>query len=123
MDSAEPKELVWIGSSRKDMRDFPLPVRRAFGLSLFAVQQGEHPPDAKPLKGFGSAGILEIIEDHKGATYRAIYTVRFSTKVFVLHAFQKKSKHGVATPRQDLDLIRERLKWAERLYTGRGEGE
>src|SRR5665213_395539 len=118
MDEPEPKKLIWVGSSSKNLRAFPPEVRRAFGLALFAVQLGETPPDAKPLKGFGS-GVLELIEDHQGGTYRAVYVVRFATKVYVLHTFQKKSKRGIATPKNELDLIRERLKWAERLYTSK----
>jgi phage-related protein len=121
MDEPEPKQLVWVGSSRRDLREFPPAVRRTFGVALFAVQLGETPPDAKPLKGFGGAGVLELIEDHKGSTYRAVYTVRFATKIYVLHAFQKKSKRGIATPKREIELIRERLKWAQRLYTGKAK--
>jgi phage-related protein len=121
MDEPEPKQLVWVGSSRRDLREFPPAVRRTFGVALFAVQLGETPRDAKPLKGFGGAGVLELIEDHKGSTYRAVYTVRFATRIYVLHAFQKKSKRGIATPKREIELIRERLKWAERLYTGKAK--
>jgi phage-related protein len=118
MDDAKPKELVWVGSSRKELRTFPPAVRRpsvrrTFGVALFAVQLGETPPEAKPLRGFGGASVLELIEDHDRATYRAVYTVRFATKIYVLHAFQKKSKRGIATPMQEIDLIRARLKTAE----------
>lgn len=95
------------------MRGLPVTVRRGFGLSLFAAQLGETPPEAKPLKGFGGAGVLELIEDAKGNTYRAVYTVRFREAIYVLHVFQKKSKHGIATPRHEIDLIRERLKLAQ----------
>jgi phage-related protein len=119
MDELEPKQLVWVGSSRRDLREFPPAVRRAFGVALFAVQLGETPPDAKPLKGFGGAGVLELIEDHRGDTYRAVYTVRFAARIYVLHAFQKKSKRGIATPKREIELIRERLKWAERLHIGK----
>ena len=119
MDEVEPKELEWIGSSRKDMQALPVHVRRIFGYALYAVQLGETPPGAKPLKGFGGAGVLELIEDHRSDTYRAVYTVRFASKVYVLHVFQKKSKRGVATPKQELDLIRSRLKLAEALYRSR----
>ncbi|MFH0728147.1 MAG: type II toxin-antitoxin system RelE/ParE family toxin [Pseudomonadota bacterium] len=115
------KELEWIESALKDLQALPLPVRRVFGYALYAAQLGEKPPEAKPLKGFGSAGVLELIEDFKGDTYRAVYTVRFATKVYVLHVFQKKSKRGIATPNHDLDLIRERLKRAEKFYTGRNK--
>jgi phage-related protein len=121
MDEPEPKPLVWVGSSRRDLREFPPPVRRTFGVALFAVQLGETPPEAKPLKGFSGAGVLELIEDHQGSTYRAVYTVRFATKVYVLHAFQKKSKRGIATPKQEIGLIEDRLKWAGRLYTGKAK--
>ena len=119
MDELEPKQLVWVGSSRRDLREFPPAVRRTFGVALFAAQLGEMPPDAKPLRGFGGAGVLELIEDHRGNTYRAIYTVRFATRIYVLHAFQKKSKRGIASPKRELELIRERLKWAERRHTGK----
>ena len=119
MDELEPKQLVWVGSSRRDLREFPPAVRRAFGVGLFAARLGETPPDAKPLRGFGGAGVLELIEDHRGDTYRAVYTVRFASRIYVLHAFQKKSKRGIATPKRDLELIRERLKWPERLHTGK----
>lgn len=117
-----PKELVWIGSSRKDIQGYPVAVRRAFGVALFAAQMGEWPPDAKPLKGFGGTGVLEILEDHRGDTYRAVYTVRFAAKVYVLHVFQKKSKHGVSTPQKDIDLIKERLKKAELLHEKENKG-
>jgi phage-related protein len=87
-------------------------------LALYAAQLGETPPDAKVLKGFGGDGVLELVEDHRGDTYRAVYTVWFATRVYVLHAFQKKSKSGIATPPKEIALIRARLSWAERLYTG-----
>ena len=115
------KELEWIGSALKDLQALPLTVRRVFGYALYVAQLGEKPPEAKPLKGFGDAGVLELIEDFKGDTYRAVYTVRFVTKVYVLHVFQKKSKRGIATPNHELDLIRERLKRAEKLYAGRNK--
>lgn len=121
MDEPEPKLLVWVGPSHRDLREFPPPVRRTVGVALFAVPLGETPPKAKPLKGFGGAGVLELIEDHRGSTYRAVYTVRFATKVYVLHAFQKKSKRGIATPKQEIRLIEDRLKWAGRLYTGKAK--
>ena len=121
MDKEEIKEIEWIGSARKDLQALTLSVRRVFGYALYAVQLGEKPPEAKPLKGFGGAGVLELIEDFKGGTYRAVYTVRFATKVYVLHVFQKKAKHGIATPDHEMDLIRERLKRAEKLYTGKCE--
>ena len=82
-------------------------------MALFAVQEGDTPPSAKPLKGFSGAGVLELIEDERGNTYRAVYTVRFQYVVYVLHVFQKKSKHSIATPKHDIDLIHERLKLAQ----------
>ncbi len=119
MRDTKPKELVWIGSSRKDLREFPPAVRRTFGVALFAAQLGEMPPEAKPLRGFGGASVLELVEDYDRGTYRAVYTVRFAMKIYVLHAFQKKSKRGIATPKHEIDLIRDRLKTAERLYATR----
>lgn len=116
MSESKPKELEWVGTSRKDMQAFPLPVRRIFGYALYVAQLGEKPPDAKPLKGFGGAGVLEVVEDHRGNTYRAVYTVRFADTIYVLHVFQKKSKHGIETPKKELDLIKERLKQAANLY-------
>lgn len=95
---------------------FPRPVRTAMGYGLYEVQLGDLPENAKPLKGFKGAGVVEIIEDHDGDTYRAVYTVRFAGYVFVLHVFQKKSKSGIATPKRDLDLVRKRLADAETLF-------
>ena len=121
MSVKQVNPFFWIASSRKDMRDFPLGVRRGFGLSLFAAQAGETPPSAKPLKGFGGAGVLELIEDERGSAYRAVYTVRFHDAVYVLHVFQKKSKHGIATPKQEMDLIRDRLKLAHDDYANQAK--
>lgn len=98
------------------MRALPKEVRRSFGVALYAVQIGEAPPDAKPLKGFGGAGVLELIEDDAGGTYRAVYTVRYATAIYVLHVFQKKSKRGRGTPQHDIDLIKERLKRAAEIH-------
>ena len=113
MNNDHLKPLVWIGSSRKDLKDFPRAVQQAMGVSLLVVQKGFTPIHVKPLKGFGGAGVLELIEDHSGDTYRAVYTVRFQGIVYVLHCFQKKSKHGIKTPQQDIDLIKQRLRQAE----------
>jgi len=111
-----PKPLFWVGASKKDLKDFPFEVRRTMGFALFQAQNGGKHVDAKPLKGFGGAGVLEIVEDHAGGTFRAVYTVKFLGAVYVLHAFQKKSKKGVTTPKSELDLIRKRLKAAEEHY-------
>jgi phage-related protein len=113
---AAPKPLVWIGSARKDLKTFPEEVQDVFGYALYLAQLGGKHPDAKPLKGFGGAGVLEIVDDHQGGTYRAVYTVRMREVVYVLHAFQKKSAAGVATRREDVALIRQRLKEAQALH-------
>jgi phage-related protein len=110
------KPVDWIGPTRRELRRFPELVRIAIGFALFRAQLGGRHPSAKPLKGFGGAGVLEIVEDHDGGTYRAVYTVRFAEAVYVLHVFQKKSKKGIATPGHDLELIRTRLKEAERRH-------
>jgi phage-related protein len=107
------KPLYWVGSSKRDLLALPEEVVDVFGYALFLAQIGKKHEQAKPLKGFGSAGVLEVVEYWQGNTYRAVYTVRFTCGVFVLHVFQKKAKRGVATPKADLDLIRERLKAAE----------
>jgi phage-related protein len=116
VDERQPKTLSWIASSRRDMRALPKEVRRTFGVALYAAQIGETPPAAKPLRGFGGAGVIELIEDDVGGTYRAVYTVRYVSAVYVLHVFQKKSKRGRETPQRDIDLIKERLKRAEELH-------
>jgi len=115
-DKPALKPLEWIGSSKAELIGFPVPVRKEMGHSLHLAQAGEKPIHAKPLKGFGGAGVLEIVANHDGNAYRAVYTVRFAEVVYVLHAFQKKSKKGIATPKADLDLIKQRLRTAEQLY-------
>lgn len=105
--------LFWIASAKKDLMAMPDVVQDTFGFALYLAQSGKKHEQAKPLKGFGSAGVLEVIEDSDGGTYRAVYTVRFGQAVYVLHCFQKKSTHGIATPKPDIDLIRERFKAAE----------
>lgn len=122
MDGSGLKALVWIASSLKDLRGFPHGVRQVMGFALYEAQAGGKHPDAKPLRGFRSAGVLEIVDDHDGDTYRGVYAVRFDDGVYVLHAFQKKSKHGSATPKADMDLIRARLEMARRLHESRTEG-
>lgn len=107
------KPLAWIGSSHKDLMSLPADVRRHFGFALSLAQAGERHDTAKVLKGFGGAGVLEVVEDDAGCTYRAVYTVKFAEAVFVLHCFQKKSKRGIATPKEDMDIIQAKLKIAE----------
>lgn len=125
MDEAIVKPVRWIGSSRADLRAFPEDVRLRVGGALWEAQVGGKASWAKPLRGFGGAGLLEIVDDHDGKTYRAVYTVRFAGVVYVLHAFQKKSKRGIATPKHEVALIEQRLKraredherWRESLTT------
>lgn len=107
------KPLAWVGSSRDDLRAFPQEVRSVMAYALLLAENGDKHPDAKPLQGFGGAGVLEMIDDYDGNTYRAVYTVKFESAVYVLHAFQKKSHKGIATPKSDIDLIKIRLKQAE----------
>lgn len=107
------KQVYFIGSSRDDLSAFPDPVRQDIGFALYQAQRGGKADMVKPLKGFGGAGVLEVCEDFDGNTYRAVYTVRFKDAVYVLHCFQKKAKRGIATPQQDLELIRRRLRAAE----------
>lgn len=107
------KPLEWIASSKKDLMAMPEEVRDTFGYALHLAQTGDKHDQAKPLKGFGGASVLEVVESDAGGTYRAVYTVRFENTVYVLHCFQKKSTRGIATPKPDMDLIRERLKLAE----------
>ena len=108
--------MRWVGSSRDDLRLFPEDVRNRVGGALWEVQLGRKATYAKPLKGFGGAAVLEVVDDYDGDTYRAVYTVRFAGVVYVLHAFQKKSKRGSATPQQDNLLIRQRLQRAREDY-------
>jgi phage-related protein len=108
----EPKPVRWVGGSLEDLRAFPEAVRQRVGGALWEAQLGRKAPYAKPLRGFGGAGVLEVVDDFDGDTYRAVYTVRFAGVVYVLHAFQKKSKRGLATPRGELNLIERRLRRA-----------
>lgn len=116
------KPVEWIGSSYKDYRAFPDPVQELMGFALYQAQTGGTHDSVKPLKGFGGAGVLEIIEDHHGDTYRAVYTVKFESAVYVLHAFQKKSRRGIKTQQDDIELIRRRLKVAEQDHDARTRG-
>jgi len=110
------KPVYWIASSRADLRAFPLDVRRVMGVAIFDAQSGDEHPAAKALKGFGGRGVLEIVDDHDGETFRGVYTVKFAGAIYVLHCFQKKSKSGTATPKHEMDLISARLKLAEAHY-------
>ncbi len=119
MDDKIVKPLEFVGSARKDLKAMPGAIRRAFGTALFLAQSGEKADNAKPLKGFRGAGVLEIVEDYDTDAYRAVYTVRFAEAVYVLHVFQKKSRAGIATSSRDLELIARRLKKAEEMYADR----
>lgn len=124
MDSDEKEEesgdtvkpLFWVASSRDDLRGFPEDVKDVMGFALYQAQIGGKHIAAKPLKGFGGAGVLEIVEDDQGSTFRGVYTVKFAGAVYVLDAFQKKSKKGARTPKRDIERIKKRLKTAEEHY-------
>lgn len=115
----EPKPVIWVGSSWKDLKAFPQQVRSDLGHALYTAQMGDTDPAAKPLKGFGGTKVMEIVDRHDTNTYRAVYTAQFPDAIYVLHAFQKKSKRGIATPHKDIELIRRRLAEAQRLYRER----
>ena len=110
------KPMIWVGSAKRELVAFPPDVVGAIGFALYEAQKGNKHPDAKPLHGFGGAGVLEVVENHDGDTYRAVYTVRLAGRVYVLHAFQKKSKHGIATPQVEIDLVKARLRRAEEQH-------
>jgi phage-related protein len=116
------RPLHWVGSSKKDLLAFPSEVVDDLGYALSAVQHGGSPPSAKPWKGEG-AGVFELVEEHRGNAFRAVYTVRFEKAIYVLHCFQKKSPSGVRTAKQDIDLIHERLRTAQKDYEVRYESE
>lgn len=115
MNGQSLKPVIWIGSSRKDLREFPEPVQDHMGYALYVAQRGGRHDDTKVLKGFGGAGVVEIVNDYRGDTFRAVYTLRHAGRVYVLHAFQKKSTTGRKTPRRDMELIRQRVREAENI--------
>jgi phage-related protein len=117
----EPRQCIFIGSSLRELKRFPEKVQNRIGFALHQVQEGDEPLAAKALKGFGGRSILELVDDFDGDTYRAVYTVRFAGFVYVLHAFQKKAKKGIATPQRDMELIKARLRDAETHYRGQHE--
>jgi phage-related protein len=106
------RRLVWLGSSYKDFLDFPKEVMRDVLAALLLARKGEKAVHAKPLLGFSGASVLEIVERDPSGTYRCVYTVKFPSAVYVLHAFQKKSHRGIATPKEDIEMIKRRLKLA-----------
>ncbi len=113
------RPVRWVGSARVDLQAFAQPVRRDIGQALYAAQRGETYPTVKPLKGFGGGSVLEIVSSYATNTYRAVYTVRFEHAIYVLHAFQKKAKRGTKTTQKDIELIKRRLKRAERDHRRR----
>ena len=115
-ETAHEKPLFWIGRAYEDLLACPPEVRRTFGFALGLAQQGGKFINSKPLKGFGGAGVLEVLEDCHGDTFRCVYCVKFRGAVYVLHTFQKKSRRGRKTPKSEIDLVKERLKWAEEHY-------
>ena len=118
-DEPPLKPVVWLGSSRKDLRALPELVQDHFGYAIYVAQRGGKHQDAKILKGCGGAGVLEIVRDYRGDTFRAVYTVRLAGAVYVPHVFQKKSQKGRATPKIDMKLIEQRLREAEQIAKGR----
>lgn len=110
------KPIIWIASTKDDLLCLPEEVKDEIGHALYQAQKGEKSNKAKPFKGFGSAAVLEIVENDSGGTYRAVYTVKFKEAIAVLHIFQKKSKKGIATPKQEVDLIKSRFRLAELKY-------
>jgi phage-related protein len=118
-DEPSLKSVTWVGTSLKDLREFPETMQDHMGYALYVAQRGGKHQDAKVLSGFGGAGVVEVIKDHRGDTFRAVYTLRYAGSVYVLHVFQKKSKTGRETPRRDVELIKQRLREAEQIATGR----
>src|SRR4051812_3030112 len=114
--AASIKPVVWVGTSKEDLSAFPEDVRDVVGYALFIAQQGGKHVDAKPLHGFGGSGVLEVVANQSHDTFRAVYTVRLAGRIYVLHAFQKKSKSGVKTPKAEIDLIRARLRLAQEWH-------
>ena len=110
------KLLGWIASSKKDLMEFPAHVRKEMGHALYIAQEGGKHKNAKPLKGFRGATVLEVVEDGANSTYRTMYTVQFEEVVYVLHAFQKKSKAGIKTPKQDIDLVEAGFRMAQQKH-------
>lgn len=112
------KPVIWVGSSRRDLRAFPQPVQDHMGYALYVAQRGGKHRDTTTLSGFGGAGVVEVVKDFRGDTFRTVYTLRHAEAVYVLHAFQKKSKTGRETPRRDIELIKQRLREAEQIRKG-----
>lgn len=119
MPTSPLKPVIWLGDSLRELRMFPAGVQDEIGYAIYLAQCGQKHIGAKPMKGLGT-GVLEVVSGHRGDTFRSVYTVRFTDRVFVLHAFQKKSKSGIATPKADIELIRQRLKQAVEINKKKG---
>jgi phage-related protein len=113
------KPLYWTGSAKKDLLAMPAAVVDVFGYALFLAQAGSKHPQAKPLRGFGGASVLEVVETRAGGSYRAVYWVKLGDAVYVLHCFQKKSTRGIKTPQRDIETVRSRLR-ASKIHAGEG---
>ncbi len=111
-----PRNIQWVGDSKQRLQDFPEPVRKDIGHALYRVQIGEIPPSAKPMAGIES-GVFEIVDNYSTDTYRAVYTLKIGQSMYVLYCFQKKSKHGISTPKKEIDLIKRRLRRAKEMQT------
>lgn len=118
MTPPSPKPVIWLGDTLGMLRSCPQDVQDEVGYALYLAQIGEKYAGAKPLKGLGP-GVLEVVAEHRGSAYRAVYMVRFAERLYVLHVFQKKSTKGIATPQSDIDLVRQRLKRAAQLEQNR----
>ena len=116
MDEGFIRPVEWLGSTRGDLRALPDAVQDIFGYALFLAQTGDKHSDAKPLKGFPGAGVLEVVRRQEASAYRAVYTVRFEEAIYVLHVFQKKSKSGIATPAEEMRVVTARWKEAQRRH-------
>ena len=114
MNQRPLRPVAWVGDSKRRLKEFPKAVQKAVGDALFIAQAGRKPLSAKPLKGVGS-GVFEIVERYRTDTYRSVYTVKIGETIYVLHAFQKKSKTGIKTPKKEIDLIKRRLKIAQQM--------
>lgn len=112
----DTKQIIYLGSTLKDLSKLPADVRDVFSHGIKMAASGENPPDSKPLKGFGGRNVVELIEDRKSDTYRAVYTVKFKNALYILHVFKKKNTKGIKTPKKDKDLIEKRLKDAASHY-------
>ena len=117
------KELIWISSSKKDLLKFSDDIVQSMGYGLYIAQKGGQAENTKALKGFGGANVIEIIDSDASGTYRVVYCVKMAEVVFVLNVFQKKSKHGIKTPQEEILLVKSRLKLAEEIYKERNKNE